>query len=273
MKLRPTLLWLVLYLLSLSWNPGKARAQESLDAGSTLFQSGWTGSVLGRTQSGELCWVMGPEGALRLEILFPVVRPGNALTAPNLLNDLLRQRGQGYCLVLGEGADGTFNPWGEPWQRLDTAVGRWLIPVARLVSGHPEAPAFSLPPWREVTPATRGREFRLSPGRKISVGSASRTWQAELPALKRVLEEPATSSVATTFRRDSVGRGMGRGGSAEILRLTLSCGSPGSWTLTTSRKPGRLELSVPLRHAIQRPGLEVFAPLWPLADVLVFDDK
>jgi hypothetical protein len=221
---------------------------------------------------------MGPEGALRVEILFPEGRQVHQHRTSHLLDALLQQKGQGYCLVLGEGADGTFNPWGEPWQRLDTVVARWLIPVARLVSGSPVASAGELPPWREVNPATREGGLMLSPGRNTSVAPVSRTWQAELPALERVFDDPATSSVATppvatAFRRENVGRGMGRGGSAEILRLTFSPGSPGSWTLTTSRKPGRLELSVPLRHAIQWPGLEVFAPLWPLAEVLVFDDK
>jgi hypothetical protein len=270
---RSTLLWLVLPFLVFSAIPGEGRAQELPDTSSTLFQSHWTGSVLGRTESGALCWVAGPEGALRLEILFGAESSGIQGSPSHLLEALLQQRGQGYCLVLGEGADGTFNPWGEPWQRLDSAVAHWLVAVARLVADGPDAPSTSLLPWREVTPATRGPEFRRAPGRVSLASPASRTWHAELPALKRVTGEPALASDTTTFRSASVQRGLGRGGSAEILRLAFSPGSPGTWTLTTSRKPGRLELSDPHRHAIRVPGLEAFAPLWPLAELLIFDVK
>ena len=217
----------------------------------------WQASLIGWQGEGVAGWLPGPDGAMRLE----VSGGETALAEPRSLVSL---QGEGQTIVLNGDLFGTRNPWGEAWQRLRPAEGLWLRLVADVLGEHrPSAPvlAAGVVPLASIRRAPLPRPF-FAGGRS----SPPARWRFQLPGL---LDNPGPGS-ARSFRGRLTSRGLGRGGHATILTVTL-LGAPARnvWRLTTSRLPGWVELE---RQEIlildSPPPPEAFVPLWPLAESL-----
>lgn len=228
----------------------------------------WEGQVLGQSQPGSACWVRGDDGSVRLEVL----PDGRAETGPG---PLLRQEGQGYTLVLGPEDGGTFNPWGREWRTVAEATASWVRFLTGWLDGGDPAAL-----------AEKGR-IRLLPDSAATVAPRPRCLPLAAAAVRvqlPMLEDPATGrgSAGTdpggqpggSFRRAMTGRAAGRGGNQEVLTLRPEPGPcPAVWTLTSSRKPGRLRLGPVAVWSTGPLVPEVFLPLWPLGQLLDLGTK
>ncbi len=236
--------------------PGFALAQTNPQFGFLH----WEAEFLGSDQPGSACWVVASGGDLRLEIL---------LGEPNFSTpeDLMHQEGTGFTLVLSEGLDGTFNPWLSPWQKLNPGAGAWIQLATQIVSGQED---FSDDhPWTILAePGTINiPRPRFWTGNRL--GSFDQATRVQLPQLDRVAVDEK-ESLEKSFRGQNVARAAGHGGQEEILTLRrFQKNVRGyAWRLTSSRKPGQIHLSMPIISSIADPGLEVFAPLWPLGQLI-----
>ena len=249
-------------------NPGQSPAEVSEptdnDQHGQLHLVSWEAQILGRIQPGTACWIAGPHGALRLEIL--------SAGDPAALENLLRQEGEGYSLILGSGEAGTFNSWHRQWRKVDSASASWVRLVSGILSGQDSSELVRSDGLRLLTSLTQRRVGRLPcHGRSQSKTKI----RVQLPVLRDLSADPETtsrpsvSSAKSPFRQRMSHRGQGRGGPQEILTLVATdfIGQPG-WQLTSSRKPGRILISSPQTWSITSPGVEVFAPLWPLAELV-----
>lgn len=200
----------------------------------TLFGAGWRIEALGRLASGRMCWLAGGRGELRVEILRSEDEdPPAGPAAGEFPAALLAQDGQGWTVVLGPDDQGTWNAWGREWAAADPSLG----PLVR----------FGL---QQLAPGAGGPAGPL----------ASRVRRSVRPSA------PSTPGEPSAFRREMVHRGLGQGGQGEILTLDRG---PGRAILTSSRRPGMVEILLPVHAQLIRPPIpEVFTPLWPLDALL-----
>ena len=269
MFLLPASLCLLL-LTFLVANPGQAGNLPASGNG-RLFLVSWEVSVLGRIETGTACWIEGPDGVFRLEVL-----PGVA--GREALPRLLRRQGDGYTLILGGGAEGVFNAWQHEWKKLGENMVPWVRFVTLTLLGKDGEQGSGSGRGRRLvgnrTPVGTRPFFRDDPFPDREAGGR----RIELPALavNRVAAGTGTRNggrpAGTPFRSGMVQRGGGRGGNREILTMTRDGSIPGfAWLLLSSRKPGRILLSNPEIIHLGPVGLEVFPPLWPLSELVEID--
>lgn len=231
-----------------------------------LYFCRWEGQALGHTVAGSCCFLFGEAGALRVEVLpGSSSEPGPRTTTGEALDHLLFQKGAGYTLVLGEGIQGTTNPWGERWNLLDAGLTPWIRTVARVTaSGGVSDEDIGLlgGDADERRPLPRPRFLATG-----TEQTRSRVYRLELPELTREGAAAIPSGDLTTFRSSQIARSGGRGGDAEILQIRIP-GPDQPLVFRSSRKPGQLLVTPPVKFSVDPPDREVFAPLWPLADLL-----
>jgi hypothetical protein len=235
-----------------------------------LVVSPWLISALGESVQGFLCLVEDEEGNLRAEILINSRSGQGQVPADSVLPELLQQSGEGYTLILGDNNDGTYNPWRQRWETLDPALGNWI----RVLGNGIQETFVAIPGARklEATGSLRASGRRFGGPSAIEIGQVHRfqlmSWSESDPRPGSVPEKP-------NFRKQLVERHSGRGGDGEILQLVLASNSgTADWLVaTSSRKPGRLVLGPPVRYPTGPLDLEVFIPLWPLADLLEIPGK
>lgn len=201
----------------------------------TLYGAAWRAEGLGQKAAGHLCWILGPGGELRVEILqvedasLPPGPPSGDIPAA-----LLAQSGRGWTVVLGPDDRGTWNAWGREWASADPALG----PLVRF-----------------------GLLELARPGDASPPGGARKVRRTVRPAAAA-----AVGGGPGRFRRGMVVRGLGQGGEGEILTLDRR---PTRAVLTSSRRPGRVEIGLPvIRRGIAPPIPEAFTPLWALQEIL-----
>jgi len=259
---------LCLFLLTfLVVNPGQAGNLPAAGDG-RLFLVSWEVSVLGRTETGTACWIDGPDGVLRLEVL-----PG--VTGQGALSRLLRQQGDGFTLILGGGAEGVFNPWQREWKKLGKNIVPWVrfVTLTLLDKDSEQVGGSSL--GRQLFGNRAPVGFRPFFRNDFFPDQEAACRRIELPALAmdRVAAGTGTRDgglpARSPFRSRMVQRGGGRGGNREILTMTRNGSTLGfTWLLLSSRKPGRILLSSPEIFHLGPVGLEVFTPLWPLSELV-----
>lgn len=85
------------------------------DSGLTLHHASWSAEAWSHHATGELGWVTGSDGSLRLELGLAENGPGP--------DPLLDQIGEGWTLILGPDGQGTLNTWHREWRRVDGGLG------------------------------------------------------------------------------------------------------------------------------------------------------
>lgn len=205
-------------------------------AASDLYLASWQAGFRGHQAAGSIAWIADREGSLRVEISWRRAAGGAPPVDGDVtaLSALLRQVGDGWTVVLGPRDEGTVQPWGRE--------------------------------WRHATPALAALVRAVVAARDPGCG---RTGMARL-VLDGPLLEGDGADPMSSWRRQMVARGRGRGATGEILHLE-GAGAPDRWlTVRSSRRPGRLRIAPPSSRAAAEPVPEVFLPLWPLADLLEF---
>lgn len=233
----------------------------------SLLAAPWTISVLSYRLTGTSCWLADTEGFVRLEIRQDSTT--NSAPAAVDLSPLLDQQGEGWTLVLGRDREGTFNRWGREWRRLPPslylAVQAILADLTDSPVGTPATESdVSHPAWQSRRPGAKDRGRRL-----------------ELPPLVLNEEERvAPESADLGFRRRFSARGRGRGGNGEVLSLVWTEtdrrgeSSPGRLEVRSTRRPGVLRIQPPTGLAgVEYLDPEVFAPLWPLRELITLPDS
>jgi len=241
-------------ILVISVTAGNGAVGETVEASANLPGSisiySYRASVFSFQETGTLLWLAGPDGALRLELNRGVV----ATAGHRLVDPLLHQVGQGWTAVFGEHSQGTINPWGERWRQPPLGLGH----MAQLVG---EALAVG-PPAAVSERAVVSAEAWRAGARRIS------RIKFTIPSLEIAAGDTTPRNV---FRSESVRRGLGAGGVAEVLELTWRRQAgvdQTSLVVNSTRRPGRLELALLARHDVTFVMPEAFVPLWPLAELI-----
>lgn len=195
-----------------------------------LVVADWRAAAFGREAAGLLAWVSGPGGELRLDLL--ASEPGPQAAPAGATDDrreaLLWRQGRGWTLVAGAGADAGLL---EPWGREWRPAPPGLADLARAVAG-----------------AVPGR------ARGLALAEAA------------VDDPDATAAPGAGLRQALVRRGRGGGGPGE--RVTVGGGAGGLVRVRSSRRPGELEIRPNLSLAVAADPGAVYAPWWPLGEVL-----
>ncbi len=228
-----------------------------------LTSTNWSASALSHHAGGSVCWLMGDDGSVRVEVLLDPEGTGDdggqAGSDKGVnLEHLMTWTGDGWTLVLGPDGNGTLNGWGKEWDQVPADLSRVVRLVTASLRKFPNRPVgFSFA--KSVRP-TRGNAGIPRPG---MLGSGATGEGGE-----DVWRYQVASSDAPGFRNRMTARGRGAGGVGEILILrwwrpegqesyALSVGS--------SRRPGTLNLDPPSNLTVKTPDPEVFLPLWPLS--------
>lgn len=223
------------------------------EAGAYLAR--WRAGAIGRTVSGNACWIVGKAGELRLEASLDT--GGEDRPAENLFY----QQGQGWSLILGQPGEGTFNPWAEAWQEVHPGLEAWM------------RAALLCPGRRSDSATSRGTAYRPRFCRPTQPMSVYR-WVAPRLTFGGRDQTDSDSGRTGRFRQSMVRRGTGRGADREIARLEVFHPAPrvAGWIagtrlrLVSSRRPGYLEWTILQRSPGFEAPPEAFLPLWPLSE-------
>jgi hypothetical protein len=253
------------------WQPPVAVAGEDL-AGS-LYLVRWRAGAWGEKATGTACWLSDGINYLRCEVR----RDDGDFTATDVALDALqRQLGEGWTLTAAGPRAGTLHAWGEGWQEVNHDLLQWgRVLTQALVKPHTDiawldsVAARKLPDLSKALPRPRWLRTQSQPDLKQP------DLRLEITMVSTASEqsdEAARAGAGSSYRRRLERRGRGRGAAAEIvdLRWPTEPDSRGlRWIqITSSRRPGRLEITVPIENIVTYPVPETFLPLWTLADLL-----
>lgn len=239
--------------LALAASPGETPgAAAAADPATDLrfVVADWQAAAFGRGARGLLAWVAGPAGEVRLDVADPASavdpRPGDGAPGGQpgeTATGLLFRDGSGWTMVAGEWPDpGIVGPWDREWRPAPDGLADLVRAVG---SARPGSRA-----RLSLVGAERGagavRQDSPEPGRPERAG-------------------PAASSRAG-FRAAQAERARGGGGPGE--RLAVAGGPDGKVRIASSRRPGALEIRPRLALTVTGDPAAVFAPWWPLAEVL-----
>lgn len=238
-----------------------------------LYAITWQVTVWHRQFGGVACWLGGPAGEVRAEI----VRgdPGDSLS-PGRLAALLERRGEGWTVAWSGQENATVQPWGDRWREAQPPLTRWLRVLRTLAQQGLELDPMSLVPLVRPlhTPtAIFGRPRWQMAGQGRS--RAETLQRLEFPGVRLVSEFAVDLSEwperTSRFRQEMGRRGLGRGGGGEIWTLgPVDASNPnsGGCSIVSSRRAGRLELSQARCWRILYPDPEAFLTLWSLDELI-----
>ncbi len=209
--------------------------------GDQVLHAPFSAGAFGRQVRGGAVWVSDASGSLRCEFLLderaPEVVSGAEALPPSLLEDLLRQSGDGWCVVSGREGEAALQRWGREWRKVGPQLPRLIAAATDLALG--SAPQSRVMVLGEPSAALTAAE---------AAGDAG----------------PTQSSLRASLSR----RGRGGGGPGERVRLDGR--GPQGLEMRSSRRPGVLRVAAPSRVAVLPLAPEAFLPLWPLAEVLEY---
>jgi hypothetical protein len=238
-------------------------AVEPPEGRAFLTSTNWSASVFSHNAGGSVCWIMGEDGSVRVEVLLDPEGtgedPGQAGSGGDVnLEALMSWTGDGWTLVLGPDGNGTLNGWGKEWEMVPADLSSVVRLITASLQNFPIRPVeFS---FASSVGQSRGKAGIPRPG---ILGS-----DANGEADADVWRYQLTSSDTPGFRKKMTARGRGAGGMGEILVLHWwqSAGQDGyALAIGSSRRPGTLNLGPPRNLAVDMPDPEVFLPLWPLS--------
>lgn len=215
----------------------------------------WRAGFLGREVHGTACWLTGPQGELRVELLRLA---GPAADAAPHLASLLARRGRGTTLIVPEPGTMLLQPWGEEWREVEPPLTDHLRTLLHAVA---RAGLGSWGPDSAWSPSARVLAARR-------LGPARPRWRrvaADGDGTLRLEVGAAAPAGPDGLRGELTRRGRGRGGRGEVWRLSRG-GS--ALAVRSSRWPGELEIGAVAERAVTYPDYETFLPLWSLERLL-----
>ena len=228
-----------------------------------LTSTKWSASAFSHNAGGSVCWVMGDDGSLRVEVLIDPEGAGQDANQVGSgggvdLESLMTWTGDGWTLVLGPDGNGTLNGWGKEWEMVPADLSRAVRLITASMQEFPIRPGdFS---FASSVAQSRGNAVIPRPrmlGADAWGEADTDVWRYQM-----------TSSDTPGFRKKMTARGRGAGGVGEILVLhwRRASGQQGyALSVGSSRRPGTLNLDPPRNLAVDKPDPEVFLPLWPLS--------
>ena len=247
--------------------PAVAAADEQPQRQSLLFSTRWSAEAYSEKAAGTACWIDGTDGSLRVEVL----RSKRAWAESTRdLSPLMERTGHGWTLVMGPDLNGTINAWDNQWRALPAGLAQLVRLVTASLNSFP-AEAGRFPFATRV--GTAHREAGLPRPRVLATSptdpSRTVTWRFQLAPLSL---ENVQQTEDTDLRRRLTARGRGTGGVGEVLimRWTPLRGSESGYgryqlCISSSRRPGTLNLDPAGGVAVSTPEPEVFLPLWPMS--------
>lgn len=207
----------------------------------------WRAGAFGREVGGEVAWVTGPAGELRLDVVLaeaggdPHQRNGVAADAAAV--DVLQRRGRGWTLVAVPGGDAVFGPWDREWGRPPSGLVGLAAAVATARAGSRQQVVLGA--------GTARRAAGDDPRAMAAAGTGPRNVPASAPE---------------SFRSSLARRGRGGGGPGE--RLAVAAAADGSCVqVTSSRRPGTLVVGPVSTQPLWADPAEVFLPWWSLSEL------
>lgn len=196
--------------------------------------------------AGSVLWLVDDAGSWRVEIAVDAERQSDE-------EDLLTRRGQGYTLTCAAPAAVLWQPWGEPWQDTDAALGPTVADLLARWGGTGD-PEPVTRPWRAVGGRARRAEV-------LTIERLPAAWSVADP-------QASAQDRRSELRRALAARGRGRGGPG--LRLEVSTTASLGLELTSTRWPVTLHLDPAVVHRRSDVPAEAFVPIWSLADLGMF---
>lgn len=258
---------LLLLVVSGLMIPIPARADDQPERPSLLFSTRWSAEAYSEKAAGTVCWIDGPDGSLRIEVLRSKWAWGES---PRNLLPLMDRTGNGWTLVMGPDLNGTINAWDSQWRVLPLGLAQLARLVTASLQSYPETPGrFSFARRVGTTHGKSGIRRPQVLARPVADPGQTETWRFQLAPLSLASDQQPEE---TNFRRRMTARGRGTGGAGEVLVLRWNPAS-GSETgmgryqlsLSSSRRPGTLHLDPAGSVAVATPEPEVFLPLWPMS--------
>lgn len=243
--------------------PGGPRAEDGSGDPSYLFSTYWSAAAYSERTVGAVCWIDGPDGSLRVEVLR---NDRTWAKAPPDLTPMMNRTGNGWTLVLGPDQNGTLNAWGREWREVPAGLAQLVRLVTTSLLSFPDPPP-RFPFATRVGTPRRSAGIPRPQVLKTFLPDIERadTWRYQLAPLAL---EKDTHPEVPGFRRQMTARGRGTGGVEEILNLgwVRHAGQEGyGLSLSSSRRPGTLHLGPVGRLAVAAPEPELFLPLWPMS--------
>jgi len=251
-------------------------AEAGLELDGTLYFVWWRVGIWGQDAAGSACWLSGEADALRIEIGRRDAVAGASDDQENTLAQLLSRRGEGWTLATPGTGGGTFQAWGERWREANHRLLVWgRVLAAALAWDQESLEVLERIPARRLADsehaAARPNWLRTAPG----ANQERNRLRLEVPENPRGETASGGSEVKPgigEFRDGLQYRGYGRGAPAEILTLLWQPAADPQdrrWVrVTSSRRVGHLDVSVPTRYAVRYPLPESFLTPWSLAEVL-----
>ncbi len=250
-------------------------ARTTRDVKGTLHVVRWRATAWGEEVVGVACWLRGEDGRLRAEISREEVPPQESI--PAALQHLLNRQGEGWTLALATPGAGTWNAWGDRWQDADPQLQAWLRVLTASLEHGPrvQLPAEEAAVRRSPT-LQRSRPQPRWLALKSPAGEVSSRLRLQItppdPLVDGIEEAEGLGQPApTVFRAAMEHRGLGHGGRQEIVILQWDESSDPEgnfWVrVHSSRRQGKLFLSLPAAYSVYYPVPESFLPLWSLAEL------
>jgi len=215
-----------------------------------LQSATWHVSAWGRSAAGLACWLRDGTGLWRLDILLAQ----NATGEPATMGDLLGQSGDGWTVV-ATGDKGVYlQPWRDRIEDLSPERARRVTALFLLAAAGCGA-ATDL--------AGCGAEVGMLPEQR-NIPRTPWSGSGHTGAEDCVLTWPADGDAGLRSRLET--RGRGRGAEDETWRVRFA--GDRDWRLTSSRRPGALEVEALPDRAVSYYADEVFIPLWPMGELL-----
>ncbi len=257
------LLFLMPWLISLSFCPPAKGLTEDPDPHQNLYFVQWQGHVFSWEHQGFACWVTDTAGNLRFEIMADGVSQ-----YPENLHQLMSWNGdEGWTAISVGGEEGTFSRWQEEWQELPPSMNIWLMVIAHVLASDQGLAGPVLPSGvREITPGGRS----LSSFKFVSSLDAHEVRRLQLPAF--TFDNSGYDHGDEGFRGMMTGRGRGRGGRETILNLMGNASSEAGLVISSTHRPGKLVLAQLRTIKVSYQPEDVFLPWWPLSMNISLED-
>jgi len=239
--------------ISASLHPALAEEETGGDLPGVMRFLDYRASVFSYRDQGTLLWLNGPDGPdgpdgmMRLEIRRGAVHANE----PDPMIPLLEQTGEGWTVILGGETGGTVSAWGEQWRQPPAGLVRAAQLIAATLAAGPPA----------QMPVQRRWRAGAAPQSVAKYGIPSLT-----PTNSR-------QEASRAFRRALSLRGWGGGGDGDMLELAWQSEDEAEapyLRIRSTRRPGEVEISTRTRHPVIYAMPEVFAPLWPMAELVTF---
>ncbi|MFH1845721.1 MAG: hypothetical protein ABIF77_21270 [bacterium] len=192
------------------------------------------------------------------------------------LSFLLDRSGKGWTFAVTDATTVVYQPWGEHWREYHASFARALMTLTRVFECREQLAdlhwADGLHPLT-VSQQNVDRPRWVTAGQERDAGVQHLRLEVDFYGNTTMSPdaEMMLGNSRSSLRQENCQRGLGRGGVCEVWSVwRIPAAGTTGWThrISSSRRPGDLEVSVPRIWNVEFPYPEAFLPVWSLAELL-----